>query len=75
MRRGEQNQQRAEKQHDEFIQEAEETRSRLHPKIPTGHIISHATGGRQILWRRESVAAGIGKIATATLILIFECVS
>ena len=61
MRRGEQNQQRAEKQHDEFIQEAEETRSRLHPEIPTGGIISHAAGEAAIPCRRECVAAGIGK--------------
>src|ERR1700747_1008881 len=51
MRRCEQNQQRAQKQHDEFIQKAEETRGRLHLEIPTTGIISHAVGGRQILWR------------------------
>jgi hypothetical protein len=50
----EQNQQRAEKQHDEFIQEAEETRGRLHLENPTAALSptrraggnSHATANR-----------------------------
>jgi hypothetical protein len=49
VRRGQQNEQRAKKQHDEFIQEAEKARSRLHLEIPTGGIIAHAAGVRQIL--------------------------
>src|SRR6202030_4276788 len=51
MRRCKQNQKRAQKQHDEFIQKAEETRGRLHLEIPTAGIISHAVGRRQTLWR------------------------
>jgi hypothetical protein len=51
MCRCKQNQKRAQKQHDEFIQKGEETCGRLHLEIPTGGIISHAMGGRQILWR------------------------
>ncbi len=66
MRRGEQNQQRAEKQHDEFIQEAEETRSRLHLEIPTGGIISHAAGSGKS--RMAVIRYGWARLATVNLV-------
>ena len=52
----------APKQDDEFIQEAEETRRTLHLEIPTGGIISHDAGGRQLPCR-GSFAAETGKIS------------